>query len=222
MTLTPLIAHGAVGGRDTTAVVSASAVSMGAGKTAILSIHMENDEEAEYNGYQFDVILPQGMAIAENDTSFIYSLSARYDENAEVRIKDFGDGCYRAMVFSLSDSIITGTEGKLISLTLQADSTLEEGTYQGTICNFRLSSKRGVTFYGSDAAFGIQVINQAFLMGDVNHDGMVDIADVMMTVNRSLGKRLMDFYVEEADTNGDGDIDIVDVMNIVNIVVKKQ
>ena len=221
MTLTPLMAHGAVGERDTVVVVTAPEVSMGVGKTAILSIQMENDQEQEYNGYQFDIFLPEGVTIAENDTSFIYSLSPRYDEKAMVKIKDFGDGYYRTMVFSLSDSIITGTEGELISLTLQADSTLDEGTYQGTISNFKLSSGIGVTFMGTDAVFDIQIRPQeTFLMGDVNHDGVVDISDVMMTVNYSVGKKLVDFYIEEADTNGDGDIDIVDVMNIVNIVLK--
>ena len=214
------MAYGAVGERDTVAVVTAPEVSLGVGNTAILSIQMENDQEQEYNGYQFDILLPEGVTIAENDTSFIYSLSPRYDEKAMVKIKDFGDGCYRTMVFSLSDSIITGTEGELISLTLQADSTLVEGTYQGTISNFKISSRIGVTFMGNDATFGIQVTNTTFLMGDVNHDGIVDISDAMMTVNYSVGKKLLDFYIEEADTNGDGDIDIVDVMNIVNIVVR--
>lgn len=221
MTLTPLMAHGAVGERDTVAVVTAPEVSMCVGNTAILSIQMENDQEQEYNGYQFDIQLPEGVTIAENDTSFIYSLSPRYDEKAMVKIKDFGDGYYRTMVLSLSDSIITGTEGELISLTLQADSTLVEGTYHGTISNFKLSSRIGVTFMGNDAAFDILIQQQeAFLMGDVNHDGIVDISDAMMTVNSSLGKKLLDFHTKEADTNKDGVIDIVDVMNIVNIVVR--
>lgn len=217
--LTPLMALGAVSERDTTAVITVPAVAIAADGTAILSVQMENDEDAEYNGYQFDILLPQGVSIAENDSNFIYSLSQRYDENAMVRVKDYGDGCYRIMVFSISSAVITGTEGELISFTLRADSTLEIGTYQGMVVNFKLSSKIGITFMGTDASFDIQV-QSAFRMGDVNHDGMVDISDVMMTVYYSLKKQVMDFYVEEADTNKDGIIDIVDVMNIVNIVIK--
>ncbi len=58
-----------------------------------------------------------------------------------------------------------------------------------------------------------------FAKGDVNHDGSVDISDVMMAVNHMLGKKLHDFFAEEAETNQDGTIDIVDVMNIVNIML---
>ena len=221
-TLLPLMAQGAVIDRDTTVVVSAPTVRMVSGETANLSIQMENNEDTEYNGYQFDIQLPQGVTIAKNDSDFIYSLSKRYDEKAKVRIQDYEDGCYRFMVFSFSDSIITGTEGELISLTLQADSTMETGTYQGTVFNFKLSSKIGITFMGTDAAFDILLQDHdTFLLGDVNHDGIIDISDVMMTVNYSVGKKLLDFYIEEAETNGDGEIDIVDVMNILNIVVRK-
>lgn len=218
-TLAPVMAFGTVIERDTTAVVSAPDVSMVPGGTAVLCIQMENDDEGKYDGYQFDIQLPQGVAIAKNDSDFIYSLSQRYDENATVIIKDYGDDNYRVMVFSISDATISGTEGELLSLTLQVDSTQELGMYNGTISNFKLSSRIGVTFMGSDAAFDIN-IGETFLMGDVNHDGNVDISDVMMTVNSFLGKKMQGFFIQEADTNGDGEIDIVDAMNIVNIVVK--
>lgn len=212
------MAYGAVSERDTTAVITTPAIRMGVGGTAKLSIQMENGEEMEYNGFQFDIFLPKGMTIAENDSDFVYNLSKRYDENAMVKIKDLDGGFYRAIVFSLSGAAITGNEGELFSLTLRADTTLEVGLYRGDISNFRLSSREGVTFMGTDATFDIEVM--AFAKGDVNHDGTVDISDVMLTVYYSLGRKVTDFYLEEGDTNKDGLIDIVDVMNVVYIAIK--
>lgn len=57
--------------------------------------------------------------------------------------------------------------------------------------------------------------------GDANHDGVVDVADVMLTVNKALGKNVANFHVEEADINRDGEIDVADVMLIVNIMLGK-
>ena len=53
--------------------------------------------------------------------------------------------------------------------------------------------------------------------GDVNHDGTVNISDIMATVNHILGISLDIFFEEEADVNGDGIITISDVIDIVNI-----
>ena len=55
--------------------------------------------------------------------------------------------------------------------------------------------------------------------GDVNHDGEVNVSDVMSTVNYILEKDIQGFFIEESDSNNDGSITIVDVMNIVNTVL---
>ena len=59
-------------------------------------------------------------------------------------------------------------------------------------------------------------------MGDANHDGEVDVSDVMLTVYKSLIITVSDFYMNEADINKDGIIDIIDVMSIVNITLGKK
>jgi hypothetical protein len=56
-------------------------------------------------------------------------------------------------------------------------------------------------------------------MGDVNEDGMVDIADVVATVNYVLGTIPSVFNETAADVSGNGRIDISDVVGIVNLVL---
>ena len=59
-------------------------------------------------------------------------------------------------------------------------------------------------------------------MGDVNHDGKVDVADVSMVINYVLGKPNTDtFYGEQADVTADDKIDVADVSDIINIVLGK-
>lgn len=55
--------------------------------------------------------------------------------------------------------------------------------------------------------------------GDVNNDGIVNITDVMLTVNYVIGKTPSVFLQHNADLNSDGNINITDVMGIINIIL---
>ena len=57
------------------------------------------------------------------------------------------------------------------------------------------------------------------LLGDVNGDRAVSIADVTMTVAYVCGNKQNGFIKDNADVNGDNDINISDVMAIVAIVI---
>lgn len=57
------------------------------------------------------------------------------------------------------------------------------------------------------------------LVGDVNADKKVDITDVIMTVNSSIGQNPFGFDASAADLNGDGNVTVTDVLMIVNIML---
>jgi hypothetical protein len=67
----------------------------------------------------------------------------------------------------------------------------------------------------------LNTIGDAMLLGDVNDDGDVDIADAVCVVNHVVGKPTPAFNAAAADVNGDGDVDIADAVRIVNLVVGK-
>jgi hypothetical protein len=69
---------------------------------------------------------------------------------------------------------------------------------------------------GSCRAY-FQTGNGASLVGDVNHDGNVDISDVVRLVNVILGDGMEE--TSSADVNGDGAVDISDVVRLVNIIL---
>lgn len=67
---------------------------------------------------------------------------------------------------------------------------------------------------------GYFTLGNKYPLGDVNHDGDVDVADVMLVVNYVLDyESSAVFYIENADVNGDGSVGVSDVMGIVNIVL---
>ena len=59
------------------------------------------------------------------------------------------------------------------------------------------------------------------LKGDVNGDEVIDISDVLCTVDYILGKYVEKFNVDLADLNNDHAIDISDVLIIVDIILGK-
>ena len=58
--------------------------------------------------------------------------------------------------------------------------------------------------------------SSSFIAGDVNYDNIVNILDVIFTINIILG--LSDFD-NVADINNDGNIDILDIVQLVNIIL---
>lgn len=61
-----------------------------------------------------------------------------------------------------------------------------------------------------------------YALGDVNHDGLVNITDVTLTVNYILTESTEGFFVEQADINGDGGVDITDVTSLVNLILQSE
>ncbi|MBQ1646174.1 MAG: dockerin type I repeat-containing protein, partial [Prevotella sp.] len=60
-----------------------------------------------------------------------------------------------------------------------------------------------------------------FVLGDVNHDGKVNIVDATSVTSYILNQKPNSFYEAEADINQDGEISITDVTSIVNMVLGK-
>lgn len=58
-----------------------------------------------------------------------------------------------------------------------------------------------------------------FLLGDVNHDGTIDVNDIMAIVNYILGMSIVNFDEEAADFNQDGSVNVMDVMDVVLVIL---
>ena len=62
------------------------------------------------------------------------------------------------------------------------------------------------------------------IAGDVNNDSLINILDIIQTVNIILGANLnpTDYELWAADLNQDGNIDILDIVLIVNTILGRQ
>ena len=69
-------------------------------------------------------------------------------------------------------------------------------------------------------AIGIDTIED-YKKGDVDGDGVVDLADAVLVINHYVGKPVNKFVTKAADVDGDGVIDLADAVRIINFYVGK-
>jgi hypothetical protein len=75
------------------------------------------------------------------------------------------------------------------------------------------------TITDADFSFGPHEPPQCGTPGDANGDGMVNVSDVVITINYILGNNPPGFVFANADVNGDGVVNVSDVVGIVNIIL---
>ncbi|MBQ4294617.1 MAG: leucine-rich repeat protein [Prevotella sp.] len=200
--------------------ISCDSLEIEPGETAPLVINLASDEDSEYTGYEFELVLPEGVKLMTQGNSFAYELSDR-NPSGMVAAFDTEDSLrYLVVATSIFGRPITGTDGPIITLTLQAAEDAKPGEYTCQINNFKLSGNEMDDIILPDTVAALTIIGEVvFDPGDVNHDGSVNITDVMITADYVLGMAGDSFNTQEADVNNDGSIDITDVMCIVSLVL---
>ena len=120
------------------------------------------------------------------------------------------DGTVTASSSAVANESNSATSGSFVLSATDLDASkvykVEAGTYRSYI-----------------SEIGFQTpLPKPVLMGDVNHDGNITIADVTALVNIILGKDTdKDLDLKATDMNHDGQITIADVTALVNIILSK-
>ena len=108
----------------------------------------------------------------------------------------------------------------MITLKIVAENDVAPGVYDCKITDVAfndLNDPEYKSVFLKDAPFTVSVY--IVQNGDVNHDGAVNISDVMMTVNYVIGRMPVGFNPAYADFNHDNIVNISDIMYLVNIVI---
>ena len=77
-------------------------------------------------------------------------------------------------------------------------------------------------FENANSAYISKRVNVELKVCDVTGDGIVDISDIVATINFILGKPSESFNFLAADRNKDDEVDVFDVMKLINIVMKQE
>ena len=132
----------------------------------------------------------------------------------DVMVIPLGDNTWRVLVYSMSNNTISGTEGELFTMHFTCNSPADYIGTTVTVDGITLSDTRSVDKYsGDDLSYEIP-----FLLGDVNADGRVTMADVTTLIAHIYGEEVPVFIAKAADTNFDGKYTMADVTRIIAII----
>ncbi len=92
-----------------------------------------------------------------------------------------------------------------------------EGSYEDQVS--AISTYIDNRFAYLDKKFNELANAEDILMGDANGDGLINITDIVITVDYSLSNPSEAFHFKNADMNGDGIINITDVVQITDIIL---
>ena len=182
-----------------------------------IAISLKNPNK-QYEAFQFDLVLPDGVSIAKNGNSFIASLNGDRKEDHSLSVKLQEDKSYRLMSYSLNDMAYKGTDGVLVYVTLEANASLSLGDKDIFIKSQVLTDITGEVLKWEDTSSKIEIVK--FYQGDANGDGDVTEADVKAVAKQIMGQTPAGFDKEAADVNGDKKINAADIVKIVKIIIK--
>jgi hypothetical protein len=131
--------------------------------------------------------------------------------------------CDRFVCLSTSSQIFKKMNGLLLTIPVSVAAS-SSGVLQGMLKNIQFGTQDGRTIYFDNVPFTI-TIGDGVIIGDVNKDGAVTIADVTALINILGGKddgAIQKYDHDAADVNLDENVTIDDVPELVNIILNEQ
>ena len=151
----------AIVGRTYADNLSVSNVEIKAGETKEILINLNNPSK-KYAAFQFDLVLPDGISIAQNDRGkLIASLNADRIDDHTLNVSDMGSNTYRFLSFSMTNAEFYGTSGTLVNVTLQASDNISTGSKTATVKSQVFTAVGGDQSKWSDLSFTIAVSEKA-------------------------------------------------------------
>lgn len=140
-----------------------STLSVEAGGTITLPVSLENSN-ANYVGFQMDIVLPQGVTPVTNARGNIVPTKTDRlgDTHSFSCVYETETNTIKMVCTSMSSETIWDTKGELFSVSLQTDASMQSGDYQLALTNvlFTTSSSapEGAKGYSLPGATGILVV----------------------------------------------------------------
>ncbi len=186
-------------------------------KPITLSVQLNNVNAI--SDYQFDLTLPKGFSIAmdEDDLEMIYLSNERTtDRKHTYSYNMLSDSLLRVICYSNSTYTFSGTEGEVLTITLDVAADVADGDYNLMIKNIEMTEPDGTAHKASDYPCKVTIVS--YTPGDTNNDGNFSVTDVRGIVNMVLAAQVPDDNLA-GDVNEDGVISVTDVRGVVNLVL---
>lgn len=141
--------------------IYADATYINAGETKSLPVLMKNS--VAMTGFQFDIDMPTGFAIAMNDEFYDISLSTKRTTARKTNTFDSAlqtDGTVRVLCGSTNSYAFSGNDGEVALVTIKASDNVEPGDYTITLKNIVMSDEAGKAHKVADSKVTLTVASE--------------------------------------------------------------
>lgn len=184
----------------------------------IVTVALSLANKQEIGGFQTDFTVPEGFTVALNSKGkYDITLNADRCVDHVVTTNKLSDGSIRVLAYSPSAEPFIGESGEICYIKLVADEDVKEGDHQLIFREILISESNGKGHRCDDLTSVLSTL--PVILGDVNNDHKVNVQDVLLTANVSVGKDVDGFVFRAADVNKDGIINVSDVVLVANIAV---
>lgn len=186
-----------------------------------LSVRLKNLNDII--GFQFDLILPQGVSICTNtDGRFIANLTNRKVDHT-LSVSKVEDNHYRFVSVSINNNKYDDeTEEDLLRIKLKVDDSVEIGTYGVKVKDTELTSidDDDMIVIDSKDCTALLAVQEAEL-GDVNGDMKISVTDVSCIIGNILNDTPATFIERAADLNGDNKVSVTDAVIVIDKILNE-
>ena len=190
-----------------------------AGTDVNIEVKLKNTNMA--TSYGFELVLPAGVTIStstDGDFDAAVTMSTRHKGHTLTTNK-LASNTYKVGVASLSSKALTDNDGLVLTIKAHVADNMAVGDYPIMIQNPLIVNTDGTKPAVQSTQSKITI--EDYTKGDVDGDGVIDLADAVLVINHYVGKPVNKFVTKAADVDGDGVIDLADAVRIINFYVGK-
>ncbi len=202
------------------------------GQSATLTLNMKNTQAIW--SWTATVALPEGVTYVDGSLALDPARLPEFPEGVEptitATVNEDGTVTFACQLPAddqdsngIYDYAITGTDGAIATFNVAVASTVTPGDVQVVVnANTAIMVEpNGTSTYTYQKANSFTwTIEEGALLGDVNMDGAIDIADVNKVLELMATSTKAEDY-PAGDVNGDGGIDIADVNKVLEIMASQ-
>ncbi len=196
------------------------ATNLKASSGAVFELPVELNNKDAISALQFDLYLPEGMNLAEDEYGdCLIDLSRTTAKRHSVASQKMASGALRVVISSTTNATFSGNSGAVATLSLFPAQSMEPGDYDVTLKNIVLTDPQAKRYVAPDITSIINISD--YTMGDVNNDGFVDVADLAGVVRFILETADASLVFNAADMDGNGIVEVNDYAALVNLILSQ-
>ncbi len=166
-------------------------------------------------GFQFELVLPEGVTVRE------YRTSERTASHS-ITMKELSTGAIRFVVASMTNKLVSGTEGAVAYIVLDIGKNTAVGDHTIQLTHVQLTEKNDTELITIDAPDQLSTLTVTeATLGDVNNDGRINVTDVIAIIAHILEDTPSWFVEAAADLNGDGLVNVTDAVAAIQMALEE-